>query len=191
MRSRLPSTQPGGVTGPTPLQRASRRHRRHTVGLALLAVLSLSAPLAAQCPAIPEDHCACALDITEGWHAFDNTNATADSAGQLCSAGGIPGIDRDFWYRWTAPGPPTQVLEVTVSTCFFGGDPKVAIYSGGNCPTGAPIVWRRVSQRNATSGPQVVEREKDGESLSPPSRAPSRPVTAFPPSHAASASADS
>lgn len=85
-----------------------------------------------------EDSCTCPLVITDGWHAFDNTNSTSDAAGQSCGGSSV-GIARDHWYQWTAPGPSTQTLEVTVSMGQVPGDSKIAVYPAGACPPGPPI----------------------------------------------------
>jgi hypothetical protein len=87
------------------------------------------------------DACAAAVAIAgAGPFAFDNTAATTGAEGQAnasCLVSGQTGISNDVWFAWTA----ATTGDVTLSLCGGTGiDTKVAVYAGGACPGGAPLV---------------------------------------------------
>jgi hypothetical protein len=89
----------------------------------------------------PNDDCASALPISgAGPHSYDTTNATTGTAGQSyvrCAIFNTSAIAQDVWFRWTA----TSTGWVAVNTCVGGQhDMKMAVYQGGGCPTGEPLV---------------------------------------------------
>jgi hypothetical protein len=82
------------------------------------------------------DDCATADPISgQGTFAFNNATATTSPQGQtegLCLAFGSAAMNRDVWFRWTAPltGP------ASLSTCGLTTvDTKIAVYPGSACPT--------------------------------------------------------
>src|SRR5262245_23725112 len=61
--------------------------------------------------------------------AFDNTLATTDGLpNTLCISAGQAGIERDLWYRWSAP----TYHPVRLTTCGLTGvNTKIAVYFCG------------------------------------------------------------
>lgn len=82
----------------------------------------------------PNDECWNPISISgEGTFAFDTTEATTGSAGQIfpCDPSGLNGVDRDIWYCWT----PETDGPVTISTCGFTKvDTRISFYLGCDCP---------------------------------------------------------
>jgi hypothetical protein len=80
-------------------------------------------------PTPANDHCANALIIGEGAHAFSTCFADTDGS---AIGGGQGTIRSDVWFRYTAP----RTRPVTVATCDSGFDTAVAVYAD-SCPGGA------------------------------------------------------
>lgn len=62
-----------------------------------------------------------------GVHAFDNSMATTDGLPHFfCNFFGQMQIERDIWYRWTAPQNATFVIDTCANTTI---DTKIAVYT--------------------------------------------------------------
>ena len=90
-----------------------------------LCLLPSTAPLFAQ----GSDHCASAEVVQgPGPHGFDNTSATTDgSPDALCLFLNQDQIERDVWFRWTAPSTGGYSVATCVQTSV---DTRVAVYDG-------------------------------------------------------------
>ena len=85
--------------------------------------------------AVPANNaCSAATPISgTGVFPFDTTMATTDGLAHLaCTSLGQSQINRDVWYRWTAPATAGFVIE----TCLGGAglDTKIAVYNNVACP---------------------------------------------------------
>jgi len=92
--------------------------------------------IVAQPPPPVNDECTNATVVSGlGTFAFDNTSATTSVQGQSetpCIYYGWSAMERDVWFRWTAP----QSGSTTFTTCALTGvDTKIAVYPGAGCPT--------------------------------------------------------
>lgn len=89
-------------------------------------------------PPPANDGCGAATVIAgAGPFAFDNSQATTGTEGQsngACVFFGLPGIDSDVWYRWTAAATGTAVLTTCGQTTV---DTKIAVYAGTGCAAAA------------------------------------------------------
>jgi len=87
------------------------------------------------------DACGSAQPIAgPGPHSYDTTLATTGTQGQAnarCFIFQTSGINVDVWYAWTAGASGW----VAVDACAGGThDMKIAVYAGGVCPVGEPII---------------------------------------------------
>lgn len=97
-------------------------------------------PDAAALAAPVNDACATPQVIAGiGTFQYDNSMATQDGgAHALCNFFGSNQIDKDVWFRWTAPLAAQYVIETCAGSPF---DTKVAVYVNAPCPpTNSSIV---------------------------------------------------
>lgn len=89
-------------------------------------------------PPPANDGCGSAQVIAgSGPFAFDLTQATTGAEGQAngaCVFFGLPGIDADVWYQWTASSTGTAVIKTCGLTTV---DTKIAVYAGAGCAAAA------------------------------------------------------
>ena len=82
----------------------------------------------------PNDHCIHAVAVGDGASALDTTGAT--SGGPPVTGCGPGTIEDDVWVEYTA----TCNGKVQASLCSADHDALLAVYEGGACPPGAPMV---------------------------------------------------
>ena len=95
--------------------------------------LMLGDPAGCLPPPPTNDDCAMADAIAgEGTFGFNNSDATQDGPDHAtCAKFGLPGIDNDVWFCWTAPCTSDVVFETCGLTAV---DTKIAVYEGCECP---------------------------------------------------------
>ncbi|MSR28355.1 MAG: hypothetical protein EXS03_02120 [Phycisphaerales bacterium] len=85
------------------------------------------------------DTCSAATVIGNGAFAFNTTAATTATLNlpTSCNEGGGVALNKDVWYRYTAPCAGTAQAS-TCGTAAF--DTRIAVYGGAACPTSASAV---------------------------------------------------
>ncbi len=79
------------------------------------------------------DDCGNATPVAEGGYAFGNVGTTTDGPDEpsACDVSGDTNVKSDIWYRYTSACDGIA----TASLCGSAYDTKLAVYSGGICPT--------------------------------------------------------
>jgi hypothetical protein len=80
----------------------------------------------------PNDNCATAQTVAGTSASFDTTNATTDGP-LACLESGDNRINKDVWFRWTAPSAPCPGTTI-IETCGSAYDTKLAVYADGCTP---------------------------------------------------------